>query len=313
MKTKAETILSRRWVVCPLALLCCLLWGSGFPCVKISYRLFQIAADDVASQIFLAGIRFLLAGILVLAIGSVTARRLLMPKKTSWGMIGSLSLFQTILQYLFFYIGLAHTTGVKGSIIEAANVFVSILFASLVLRQEALTRRKIIGCVIGFAGVVLINLTGTGLSGGVTLLGEGFVFFSTTAYAVSTALFKGYSLREEPIILSGWQFCFGGAFMLVVGLAMGGRLNPLNGGAWGILAYMAMLSAVAYSIWGLLLRYNPVSQVTVYGFSNPLFGFLLSTYLLGEGTQISWVQSLTALALVCGGILIINMAGKKTA
>ena len=65
-----------------------------------------------------------------------------MPRKSAWGKIAMLSLFQTIIQYVFFYVGLANTTGVKASIIEGVNVFIAILVASLLFHQEKLTARK---------------------------------------------------------------------------------------------------------------------------------------------------------------------------
>ena len=63
--------------------------------------------------------------------------------------VAALSLAQTIIQYLFFYIGLANTSGVKSSVIEGMSVFVCILISSLVFRLEKLTKFKIIGCVLG--------------------------------------------------------------------------------------------------------------------------------------------------------------------
>ena len=56
-------------VVVGLAVLANMLWGSAAPVIKTGYRLFEVAADDTASQILFAGIRFFLAGIL--AIGSI--------------------------------------------------------------------------------------------------------------------------------------------------------------------------------------------------------------------------------------------------
>lgn len=108
-----KEMMQKTAVVWLLAMACCLLWGSAFPCVKIGYELFRIDASDTASQIVFAGTRFFLAGVLTLIFGSISQKRLLIPKKTDIPMIGKLALFQTILQYLFFYIGLAHTTGVK--------------------------------------------------------------------------------------------------------------------------------------------------------------------------------------------------------
>ena len=69
---------------------------------------------------------------------------------------------QTVLQYVFFYIGLANTSGVKSSIINAANVFLSILFAVFIFKYEKMTVLKVLGCVVGFLGVVVINLANGG-------------------------------------------------------------------------------------------------------------------------------------------------------
>lgn len=298
--------LQRTVAVCLLAMVCCLLWGSAFPCIKIGYEMFAIGAADTASQILFAGVRFTLAGVLVVLIYSIAKGRLLLPKKTSWGMIGTISAFQTVLQYLFFYIGLAHTTGVKGSIIEASHVFFAILFASLIFHQEKLDGIKGIGCVIGFAGVVLINLTGSGLGGGVRFNGEGFLVIACMAYAMSSVLIKNYSQREDPVIISGYQFILGGIVMIAVALLAGGRLGFSGPAALLLMVYMAMISAVAYSLWGLLLKYNPVSKVSVFGFMTPVFGMFLSAVLLGEGAQMPWLQSLAALILVCAGIYIVN-------
>lgn len=293
------------------ALLCCALWGSAFPCIKIGYRLFDIASGDVAAQILFAGCRFTLAGVLALAIGSALNREWLVPKRRSYGRIAKLALLQTVAQYIFFYVGLANTTGVKASIIEGVNVFIAILVASLLFHQEKLSAAKILGCVIGFAGVVLVNSSGGGLDLGFHFTGEGFIFLSTIAYAFSSVFLKRYSKEDNPVLLSGWQFVFGGLVMIVCGLLAGGRLSEWSVARVLMLLYMAVISAVAYSLWGILLKYNPVSKVAVFGFMNPVFGVILSAILLHEGDSIG-VMCLVSLALVCAGIYIVNR-GEETA
>lgn len=293
------------------ALLCCALWGSAFPCIKIGYRLFDIASGDVAAQILFAGCRFTLAGVLALAIGSALNREWLVPKRRSYGRIAKLALLQTVAQYIFFYVGLANTTGVKASIIEGVNVFIAILVASLLFHQEKLSAAKILGCVIGFAGVVLVNISGGGLDFGFHFTGEGFIFLSTIAYAFSSVFLKRYSKEDNPVLLSGWQFVFGGLVMIVCGLLAGGRLSEWSVAGVLMLLYMAVISAVAYSLWGILLKYNPVSKVAVFGFMNPVFGVILSAILLHEGDSIG-VMCLVSLALVCAGIYIVNR-GEETA
>ncbi len=304
---KEQHFLQKNIVVCFLALLCCFLWGSAFPSIKTGYQLFQIGADDTASQIFFAGIRFTLAGILVVLVYSIANRKFLVPKKSSWGMIGIVAMFQTVIQYFFFYIGLAHTTGVKGSILESVHVFFAVILASVVFKQEKLTKNKLIGCVIGFAGVILVNLNGSeGLGGGFAFNGEGFLIIACAAYALSSLFIKIFSQKESPVIISGYQFILGGIIMAVCGYFADGQLHPSGGVAFVLLLYMAMISAVAYSVWGLLLKYNPVSKVSIYGFSNPVFGVVLSAILLGEGASMPLMQTLGALILVCIGIFIVN-------
>ena len=177
-------------IVAVLALVCCFLWGSAFPCIKIGYRLFAIAAEDSVSQLLFAGCRFALAGVLVILFGSLMGRKMLKPQKNSWGMVLTLALFQTILQYVLFYMGLAHTTGVKSSIIEAANVFIAILFAVFLFKFESLTSGIVIGCIIGFAGVVLNNLTGSGMDGYFSMKGEGTNHGSNIDYDLSEGMIK---------------------------------------------------------------------------------------------------------------------------
>lgn len=286
------------------ALICCALWGSAFPCIKIGYQMFEIPQDAVATQILFAGLRFTLAGILVILIGSVLSGNLLKINRQNALKILKLSLLQTVLQYLFFYIGLANTTGVKASIIEGVNVFVAIFVASLIFRQEKLTMGKLAGCLIGFAGVVLVNLNGNGLDMSFHLNGEGFIFLSTVAYAFSSVYLKRYSKTENPVLLSGWQFIAGGLVMTIMGLLMGGRITKVTAAGIAMLFYLACISAVAYSLWGILLKYNPVSRVAVFGFMNPVFGVILSAFLLGEREQASGIKSIIALILVSIGIYI---------
>lgn len=305
---KEHKLLQSTWGVCLLACICCLLWGSAFSCIKIGYALFMIEASDTATQILFAGLRFTLAGILTIFLGSITGKKWLIPQKESLSKIFILCMFQTVLQYLFFYVGLAHTSGVKASIIEGANVFIAILTASLIFRQEALTARKMIGCIAGFAGVVIINLYGNGgsLGGNMKWNGEGFILLSTVAYAISSALLKQYSQKENPVLLSGYQFAVGGIIMMVSGLAAGGHIRYVTAAGIGMLVYLALVSAVAYSLWGILLKYNPVSRVTIFGFANPVFGVLLSALLLKEGGQAFRLGTVLALILVCAGIYIVN-------
>ena len=295
-------------VVFLLAMLSCFLWGSATPAIKIGYEMFGIASSDTISIILFAGIRFFLAGILVILVQSVMAGTFIRPEKGSFPSIFKLSLAQTMIQYFCFYVGLAHTTGVTGTILSGTSGFFSIILASVLFRYEKLTLPKVIGCLMGLLGVVVMNVS---LSGGVSfhfaLNGEFLVLLSAISLAVSGILSKKYSKRFSVVMLSGYQFMVGGLVMIIVGFVLGGRISlPGNFSAYVLLLYMALISAVAYSVWGILLKYNPVSRVTIFNFLTPLFGVLLSAIFLGEVDQALQLNKLLALLLVSAGIYIVN-------
>ena len=303
--TTERPLLTRTWCVALLAMVSCGLWGSAIPCIKIGYELLGIASADVPSELLFAGLRFMLAGIIAIAAASVAERRFICVKPSSAGMVVRLSLAQTIVQYAFFYIGVSHASGVKGTIVNASSTFLTILVATLIFRQERLTGRKLVGCLIGFAGVILVNLTGD-LGGAMSVTGEGFILIASLSYAVSSSLIRMYSQYENPVALSGYQFLLGGTVLAAVGFALGGRFAQVTPAGLGMLFYLACVSGIAYSLWSILLKHNPTSRVAIFGFMNPIFGVVLSSVLLGEAGALPWLQTLVALALITAGIIIVN-------
>ena len=296
-------IFTNVFFVTAAAILCCALWGSATPFIKIGYSL-MLPDNNTESIMLFAGIRFFLAGIITVMIYSVARRKFLFPKRENLSKVATVASFQTVIQYIFFYIGLANTTGVKGTVISGSNTFFAILIASLIFRQEKLTLKKIIACILGFSGIIVVNLKGLDLN--MNFLGDGFVLFSTVAYAISSVLMKRYSKHEDPVVISGYQFIMGGGVMILVGLALGGVVTVQGVKAVCVLIYLAFLSAVAYSVWGVLLKHNPVSRVTVFSFMIPVFGVLLSNLLLTENSNVSPANLLVALVLICAGITILN-------
>ncbi len=292
------------------AMVCCFLWGSAFPCLKIGYELFRMDTSHIPTLLLYAGLRFTIAGVLGILFGSLVRGKPLFPARHAWGSVFAMGMIQTVIQYIFYYIGFAHTTGVKGSIICGSNSFFSILIACFLFRQEKFTSRKAIGCLLGFGGVVLINLTGGGLGGGFAWNGEGFIVCSTTTYALSSVLMRIFGQKEDPVTISGYQFLLGGAVLSGIGFALGGRLTFYSLSCVLMLFYLGFISAGAFALWSILLKYNPVSKVSIFSMMTPIFGVTLSTLLLRENSQVSAVQCLGALALVSLGIYTINKPEK---
>ena len=254
--------------------MCTFLWGSASPCIKLGYALFKIPSSETWTQVLFAGTRFVFAGVLTILIGSILNRKMLLPTKSS-----------------------------------VPNIVK--LVSTIIFRQEKLNLKKIIGCVIGFAGVIVVSMNGQKIDMNLSIMGDGSLFLCALSYAFSSCLMKNYSKKDNPVMLSGYQFIFGGIVMIILGLVMGGRITHVSVSAILMLFYLACISAVAYSIWGILLKHNPVSKVAIFGFTNPVFGVLLSAWWLGEGSRELGINALIALVLVCIGICIVNVKGKK--
>ena len=288
-----------------LALVCCALWGSAFPCVKIGYQLFHI--ENAGSQILFAGYRFFMAGVFTFLLGCILERRIITMKKASIPYVFGQGILQTTLQYVCFYIGLAHTTGAKGSVINASNAFFSIIAAHFLMKSEKLTWKKIAGCLVGFAGIIIINLEPGAWGSDFSFLGEGMVLVCACSYGLSSVTLKMISDKEKPVTITAYQLLFGGAVLILLGVVSGGSVYGFNIKSSLLLLYMSLLSTVAFSIWAELLKYNSVGKVAIFGFSIPVFGVGLSAIFLGE--QVLSGKNLAALICVSVGIIIINRKG----
>ena len=119
------------------AILCTALWGSAAPCVKRGYELFAVSADAPFSQLVFAGWRFALAGLLVLLVTRLKGHRIV-PKRDEIKPILAISLFQSMLQYVCYYIGLSGTTGTKGSVLSGTQTFFALLLAHFLLPNGSL-------------------------------------------------------------------------------------------------------------------------------------------------------------------------------
>lgn len=303
MNETKKNIFENPIVIALGALLCCALWGSATPAIKIGKEL--LIEDNVESTILFAGIRFFAAGIITVLIYSIARRKLLYPKLKNMPKVLTVSAFQTVIQYIFFYVGLSLTTGVKGTVLSGSSAFFIVILAALVFRTEKLTFKKVLACLVGFGGMLLVNLNGLNFNIG---WGEMFVIISTLSYAFSSMFMKKFSAYEDPVVISGYQFIIGGAVMIAVGLILGGKISFGDTTGVVILVYLSFLSAVAYAVWGVLLKYNPASKVSIYNFTTPVFGSILSyIFLVNERENINPLNLAVSLVVVSFGILLLNV------
>lgn len=314
MKQAADNYFTRPLVVFSLAILCTMLWGSAYPAIKTGYALLSIEAHDTASQMVFAGQRFLLAGLILL----VLFRILRKPKNTGqkfkmtlpkFFQLATLGLSQTTLQYIFFYIGVANTTGVKASILNSTGTFFSVLLAHFIYQNDRLSYRKTLGCTIGFLGVFIVNFHSSLLDFQFSLAGEGSVVLAAFFLAAASIYGKKLSQTMDAMLMTAWQLTIGGAALLVIGFLCGGHSGAFNLSSSILLIYLALLSSIAFAVWSILLKHNPVGTVTIFNFLIPVFGSLLSSLFLNESI-LEW-KYLIALLLVCSGIYLVTQSKKR--
>ena len=304
-------ILSTTAAVAGLSMIICALWGSAPTFIKKGYASFDISSDHTMDILLFAGLRFAIAGLMVIVFYSILNKEFIHPKKGSWRAVITLSLSQTVVQYIFLYIGVANASGTKTSILSGSSSIINVLMACLVFRQEKLTGNKLIGSIIGIIGIIMVNLQGNteAMSLDMSLTGEGFVLLAGVSGAVSSSLIHKFSQGENPVMLSGWQFFTGGSSLSVIAFVCGGRLGQVSGTGVAILVYLGLVSAVAYTLRSILLKYNPVSKVTVYNFLIPVFGVIMAAVFLGERDGFN-LMTFGAMLLICLSIGIVNHTKK---
>jgi drug/metabolite transporter (DMT)-like permease len=308
---KSTSIFADRKLVFLLATFCCLLWGSAYPAIKNGYALFNIAPADIASKLVFAGWRFVFAGLVLLVLAALSRKAVFALNRRQLGQVTLLGLTQTSLQYVFFYIGLAYATGVKSSIMNATGTFFSVLLAHFIYKNDRLSFNKALGCMVGFAGVLVVNFSEGLLSFDFTLLGEGFVVIAAFVLSAASIYGKKVSQGIDSVVLTGWQLAIGGLALLLIGLAAGGTLTGFTLASTLLMVYLVLLSSAAFALWTILLKYNRVSMITAFNFMIPVFGTALSALFLDE-RFLEW-KNAAALLLVCAGIWLVTRAEKPAA
>src|SRR5690554_1663522 len=155
--TSLQNIFKNKWSVIAIAVFCSVLWGSAFPVLKVSYVEMQMAPDDIIAKIVFAGIRFLLAGLIVLALLLLTNPKSILVSRKHFFILLVLGVVQTSLQYFFFYNGLANVTGMQGAILSSSGTFFTVLLAHFYYKNDSLNWKKVIGLLAGFSGIIIAN------------------------------------------------------------------------------------------------------------------------------------------------------------
>lgn len=293
------------WVVF-FALSAAIAWGWAYPLIKIGFEEFGITSNMTGSKILFAGIRFCLAGGLILAIARTAGKSFKINGKSGVLYILAYALLNTSLHYAFFYIGLSHSEGARAAILNSMGVFLLVLLACLFFKSDKLTLRKLLGCVIGFVGVLTLNFNSRTQSG-FTFMGDGMIILNALCSAFAGLMTRGLGKWADVFVATGYSLAIGGVFLIIPGLILRGTLPNISFVGCVILLLLVMISTLGFALYNKLLSCNPVGKIAIYNSIIPVVGAVTSCLCLSE--PFYW-KYIFAAGLATGGIYMINAAKK---
>lgn len=302
MKNTEVSVFKRPLWVTIFALTAAIAWGWAYPLIKLGFAEFGITQDMTGSKMLFAGVRFSIAGLIVLAVAAAKKRSFAVSDIAGAGYIMLFALLNTTLHYAFFYVGLSHSGGARAAILNSLSVFMLVVLACFFFKSDRLTVRKIVGCIIGFAGVLVLNVGG-GDSGSFSFMGDGMIVLNALCAAFAGLMTRGLGSRVDVFVGTGYSLAVGGLLLLIVGGTMGGTLPNIT--LWGvvILLLLVLISSLCFTLYNKLLTCNPVGKVAIFNSLIPVVGAVTSCLCLKE--QFYWSYLVAAL-LAMVGIYIIN-------
>jgi len=284
----------------PAYLLMCLIYGTTFLAIKVG-----LSAGF--PPFLFAGVRFLLAGLVVLAV--LRARGVVLPRgRESLRSLALIGLGNTLIPFACLYSAQRYIpSGVAAMLTSTGPALVTLFLIALERRRpEPL---QWVGLGVGLAGVWLLMLPTLqpGSYSSATLVAAGTVLLAQIAAAWATVYSKRVLSRGvAPLAMSGAQMVFGGAGLLLLSLAAerGPLLFTDAPRALAALAYlMVMGSMVGSGIYFWLVKKTGPVFPSTWLYVSPMIALLLGARVLGEPLQAS---SLGGAVLVLGGVLLTN-------
>lgn len=285
------------------AILCNTLFGTAFPMIKIGYELFSVT-DDIFMKMLFAGIRFTIAGLLLLLFGTVKNKAVPKFPVNKLPLVILVAAVYTSLQYTFFYTGLSNTSGASGSVINSSSVFMAVILAHFIYKDDKLTLLKFLGAIAGFGGVLFAVLSKESFASSISFMGEGLMMIAAFSSVIGSVLSKYATKTIESSTMASYNLLFGGVMLTLIGVIFTKDAFSISIQGILVLLYLSFVSAFGYTVQSKLFKEYSISKVSVYNFVIPVSGAFFSGIFLQENI-LRW-EYLLALLLVSIGIVAVN-------
>ena len=273
------------------------LWSTAFVAIKIGYRYYS-------GQFTFAGIRFFLAGVILLLFSLKYMKMFF----ANFKVLFIIGFFQIFIGYAVFYTALKYIDATVSSIIVGGSPVTTALVSHIVLKDDKLNKNKIISLVLGFLGifVVVIGKASGGDSAAhnpffITLVSAFLLILNQIINALVNIYVAKKSLGVNPVIINGGQLFIGGALLILLGTIAGEEQNFLQFEMPLLMAigWLVIVSTFAFTIWYTILQKKlmTVSELNIWKFITPVSGAILAFLLLKEIPNIYTIAGLVLVVL----------------
>ena len=282
------------------AIVACLLWSTAYASIKLGLM--------YDTPLHFAGLRFIISGLMIFPF-TVKPIPYLNMIRTHWRVVMWVTILQTLVNYTLFYMGLDLVPGALGAVIVGSQPLVTAVVASIMNKDDKLTRKKIVTIIFGITGVILISAGRQALKLGTAaeLLGVLFILVANVATATSNVVVSLKSKGINPFVLSSFSLFAGGIILYLFSIPLEGNPHfsfPLK--YWLILSWLSFMAAFAFSLWYKLLQ-RPgvrVSELNLWKFIVPVVGAVLS-WILVPGENPEWL-TISGMIIITSSLVLFS-------
>jgi drug/metabolite transporter (DMT)-like permease len=289
------------------AIITCLLWSTAYPFIKIGLQ--------YSPPLHFAGSRFIISGFMILPF-TLRPREYLKMIRDNMGLSLWVTLLQTLINYILFYIGMNFVPGAIGAVIVGSQPFVTAIASRIMIRDERFSRAKVLTIILGLAGIVLVSAGRQEFhfSGPMELTGIVMIFIANISTATSNVLISKKGKNMNPLVLSSFSLLTGGIIIFVLSFFFedvpSGPHFPVM--YWLVLVWLAFMSAFTFSKWYVLLKRPEVrvSELNLWKFIIPVFGAVLS-WIMVKGEHPDWITVTGMLIIALSLIYFFGITGRR--
>ena len=293
-----RNLLSTPEAIVAAFLLLATLWGTSFVAIEAGLHYFP--------PLLFAGVRYVVAGAVVLGYAAVAADRWLPRGRDEWLGVAVAGTFVIAAYHGFLYLGEMRVSGAVAAVVVSLSPVLTAVFAAALLPNERLGPVEIGGFALGVLGVVVVADPAAAGLGSAAVVGVALAFAGAVAFSLGAVLLRPLRTDLPIAALQGWAMVIGAGQLLVAAAAIGESPAAIvwNQTSIASLAYLTLLSGVvAFLLYFALLDAVGPSQLHLVGYAEPVVAAVGSWALLGHLID---AEALVGFVAILAGFLVLE-------